>query len=56
MESLFLTSLNSIVVEYQSDAADNDDEYDVQSDDESVIIFQTIFFFYYCHTVIKQDS
>lgn len=38
-------------MEYQSDAADNDDEYDVQSDDESVILFQIMFFLLlpHCH-------
>lgn len=33
---LLLTLLNPFVAEYQSDAPDNDEEYDVYSDDESV--------------------
>lgn len=40
-------------MEYQSDAVDNDDEYDVQSDDESVILFQIMLFIIV--SVIKQD-
>ena len=38
----FSNLLNPIVVEYQSDAADNDEEYDVQYDDESVIFLNII--------------
>lgn len=35
----FLTLLNPFVAEYQSDAPDHDEEYGVQSDDESVLFF-----------------
>lgn len=42
---LLLNLVNLISAEFQSDAVDDDEEYDIQSYDESVWILSLLFFF-----------
>ena len=50
---ILLTLLNSFVAEHQSDAPDDDEEYDVQSDDESVCIFSNYYSLDYLHQTLR---